>query len=109
MTYLMLMIAILSEVAATSALKASEGFTKPLPSILVVIGYSVAFYFLSRVMQVMPAGIVYAIWSGLGIVLISIAAFLLYGQRLDPAALAGLSLIILGVAVIHLLSNSLPR
>jgi len=104
--YLYLAIAIVAEVIATTALKAVEGFSKPLPLILVVIGYGIAFWMLSLVMKSIPVGVTYAIWSGLGIVLISIAGLLIYGQKLDLAALAGIGLIIAGVLVIQLFSGS---
>jgi small multidrug resistance pump len=101
-----LITAIVSEVIATSALKASTGFTKPLPSVVVVIGYLVAFDFLSLTLKTIPVGIAYAIWSGVGVVLISVVAWLLYGQRLDLPALIGMGLIISGVMVINLFSNT---
>ncbi|MBD9427388.1 multidrug efflux SMR transporter [Pseudomonas sp. PDM15] len=104
--YLYLAIAIVAEVIATTALKAVEGFSKPLPLILVVVGYGIAFWMLSLVMKSIPVGVTYAIWSGLGIVLISIAGLLIYGQKLDLAALAGIGLIIAGVLVIQLFSGS---
>ena len=101
-----LITAIVSEVIATSALKASTGFTKPLPSVVVVIGYLVSFYFLSLTLKTIPVGIAYAIWSGVGVVLISVVAWLLYGQRLDLPALIGMGLIISGVMVINLFSST---
>jgi len=101
-----LITAIVSEVIATSALKASTGFTKPLPSVVVVIGYLVSFYFLSLTLKTIPVGIAYAIWSGVGVVLISVVAWLLYSQRLDLPALIGMGLIISGVMVINLFSNT---
>ncbi len=104
--YLYLSIAIVAEVIATSALKAVDGLSKPLPLILVVVGYGIAFWMLSLVMKSIPVGVTYAIWSGLGIVLISLVGVLLYGQRLDGPALAGMALIIAGVLVIQLFSSS---
>lgn len=101
-----LITAIVSEVIATSALKASTGFTKPLPSAVVVIGYLVSFYFLSLTLKTIPVGIAYAIWSGVGVVLISVVAWLLYGQKLDLPALIGMGLIISGVMVINLFSKT---
>jgi small multidrug resistance pump len=101
-----LMMAIIAEVIATTMLKASEGFTRLVPSIVVVAGYCVAFWGLSQVVKVMPLGIAYAIWSGLGIVLVSIAATLLYQQRLDWAAIVGMALIVSGVMVINVLSKT---
>jgi small multidrug resistance pump len=103
---LALIIAILSEVAATSALKACDGFRNLLPSIVVVIGYGSAFYFLSLALRTIPMGVAYAIWSGIGIVLISLAGWLAYGQKLDLAALAGMALIIAGVFVLNVLSGA---
>ncbi len=104
--WLYLSIAIVAEVAATLALKASAGFTRLLPSIMVVAGYGVAFYLLSQTLKVMPVGVVYAIWSGMGIVLISLAGYFLYHQRLDVPAIAGILLIIVGVLVIQLFSQT---
>lgn len=104
LTYLML--AIISEVIATTMLKASDGFSRLYPSIVVVIGYCFSFWALSQVVKVMPLGIAYAIWSGLGIVLVSVAAVFLYQQKLDLPAIVGMILIIAGVLVINLLSKS---
>jgi small multidrug resistance pump len=104
--YVFLAIAIVAEVIATSALKASQGFTQLLPSILVVVGYGVAFYFLSLTLRTIPVGIAYAIWSGAGIVLVALIGFALYGQKLDVWAMVGMGLIIAGVMVINLLSKS---
>jgi small multidrug resistance pump len=106
--WLLLSIAILTEVVATSSLKASDGFTRLLPSVVVIIGFGLSFYCLSLTLKVIPVGIVYAIWSGVGIVLISIAGWLFFGQKLDWPAIAGISLIILGVAVMNLFSKSVP-
>ena len=96
----------MTEVIATSALKASEGFSKPLPSVVVVIGYLVSFYFLSLTLKTIPVGIAYAIWSGVGIVLISLVAWMLYGQKLDLPALIGMGMIMAGVMVINLFSST---
>lgn len=101
-----LLIAVIAEVIATTALKSSEGFTRLLPSLLVIAGYGVAFYFLSLTLKTIPVGMSYAIWSGLGIVLVSGLAWVLHGQKLDLAALAGIALIVAGVLVINLLSTS---
>ena len=106
MKYLFLLIAILSEVAATSALRASDQFTKLWPSVIVVIGYASAFYFMSLTLKSIPVGIAYAIWSGVGIVLISITGYFLYKQKLDMPALMGMCLIIAGVLVINIFSKS---
>ncbi|HBN7590585.1 TPA: multidrug efflux SMR transporter [Pseudomonas aeruginosa] len=104
--YLYLAIAIAAEVVATTSLKAVAGFSKPLPLLLVVGGYVLAFSMLVLVMRTLPVGVVYAIWSGLGIVLVSLVAMFVYGQRLDPAALLGIGLIIAGVLVIQLFSRA---
>lgn len=105
-SWLFLMIAIIGEVIATSALKSSDGFTKWLPSVVVVVGYGVAFYFLSLVLKSIPVGIAYAVWSGLGIVLIVGISWVFHGQKLDAWALLGMGLIISGVAVLNLLSRT---
>ncbi|AJI93697.1 SMR family transporter [Yersinia ruckeri] len=104
--FIYLIMAIVAEVIATTLLKASEGFTRLVPSIFVVLGYAIAFWGLSQVVKTMPLGIAYAIWSGLGIVLVSIAAAFLYQQKLDWAAILGMTLIISGVLVINLLSKT---
>jgi small multidrug resistance pump len=106
MTYLYLTIAIVAEVIATSSLKASEGFTRLGPSLFVVAGYSVAFYSLSLCLRTMSIGVAYAIWCGVGIVLIALIGWLVLGQKLDIPALAGMSLIIAGVVVINVFSAS---
>jgi len=104
--YLSLAIAIVSEVVATSALRAADGFTKLVPSIIVVVGYALAFLFLSITLKSIPVGIAYAIWSGLGVVLISVVAYFLYGQTLDVPAILGMALILAGVLVLNLFSKS---
>jgi multidrug transporter EmrE-like cation transporter len=104
--WLVLGIAIVAEVIGTSALKASEGFTRLGPSVVVVLGYAVAFYCLSLVLRTLPVGVTYAVWSGLGIVLITLVAWLLYGQTIDLAGLIGMGLIIAGVAVLNLFSRA---
>ncbi|MGL6019107.1 MAG: DMT family transporter [Gibbsiella quercinecans] len=104
--FMYLIMAITAEVIATTMLKASEGFTRLWPSLLVVAGYSVSFYGLSVVVKTMPLGIVYALWSGLGIVLVTIAAMFIYQQKLDWPAVFGLALIIAGVLVINLWSKA---
>ncbi len=106
MGYIYLTIAIVAEVIATGALKSSQGFTQLVPSVVVVIGYSVAFYFLSLVLRTIPVGIAYAIWSGLGVVLISLVAAVVFKQKLDLAAVIGMVLIVSGVVVINLFSNT---
>jgi len=105
-SYLFLAVAILAEVIATSSLKASAGFTRLLPSIATVAGYGVAFYFLSLTLATIPTGIAYAIWSGVGIVLISLIGWMVFGQKLDAPAIAGMGLIVAGVLVINLFSKS---
>ena len=107
MGYLYLAIAIIAEVIATSALKASEGFSKLIPSVIVIVGYAVAFYCLSLVLKTIPVGVAYAVWSGLGIVLISLIGLVAFGQKLDLAAIIGLLLIVSGVVVINVFSNTI--
>ena len=106
MGYAYLAVAIIFEVIATSALKASDGFTRLWPSLVTVIGYGVAFYALSLCLKTMSVGIVYALWSGLGIILITLAGWLLYRQAVDLPALVGMTLIVAGVAVIQIFSKS---
>ena len=109
MSYLYLGIAIIAEVVATSALKSSQGFTKPLASIVVVVGYCIAFYCLSIVLKTIPIGIAYAICAGLGIVLITIVGYFFYQQKLDAAAVIGMILIVSGVVIINVFSTSLTH
>lgn len=104
--YLYLAIAIVAEVIATSALKASEGFTRTGPSLIVALGYGTAFYFLSLVLKTVPVGVAYAIWSGVGIVLIATIGWIVLKQPLDAAAVLGIGLIVAGVAVIQLFSKT---
>jgi small multidrug resistance pump len=104
MHWLYLSIAILAEVIATSSLKAAEGFTRLIPSLIVVFGYGTAFYFLSLTLRTMQVGTAYAIWSGVGTVIISIVAWLLYNQKLDAPSILGMALIISGVIIIKFLS-----
>ena len=106
MGYLYLGTAVAAEVIATSALKASDGFTRLLPSLVVVVGYGIAFYFLSLVLKTVPVGVAYAIWSGAGIVLIGLIGWLALKQPLDLPAMLGMGLIIAGVAVIQLFSRT---
>jgi small multidrug resistance pump len=105
-SWLYLLVAIVAEVVATSALKASATFTRAGPSAVVVAGYALAFYFLARALETVPVGVAYAIWSGLGILLITVIAWLLYGQALDLPALVGLALIVAGVVVLNVFSKS---
>lgn len=106
MHWLHLAIAIVAEVVATSFLRASANFTKPLPSLVVVAGYGCAFYFLSLTLDKIPAGVAYAVWSGVGITLISAIGWAFLGQTLDAAAVAGMVLIVAGVAVINIFSHA---
>ncbi|MCE8035557.1 multidrug efflux SMR transporter [Billgrantia tianxiuensis] len=105
MAFVYLALAIVAEVVATSALKATDGFTRPGPSLVVVAGYVIAFYMLSLVLRTIPVGIAYAIWAGLGIVLVALVGVLAYGQRPDPPAVLGIGLIVTGVVVIQLFSR----
>lgn len=106
MSYLFLAIAIISEVIATSALKASNGFTVLVPSLITIVGYVIALFFLSLTLKTIPVGIAYAIWSGAGIILISTVAWIMFKQQLDLAALIGLGLMIAGIIVINVFSKS---
>ena len=106
MKYLMLSIAIVSEVLATTAMKQSAGFTRPLWTVLTAIGYLVAFFFLAQTLKTIPTGVAYAIWSGVGIVLISAAAWIFQGQKLDLPAMTGMGLIIAGVVVMNVFSKA---
>lgn len=103
--WLCLAIAIVAETIATSAMKASDGFTKAGPSTIVIAGYAIAFYFLSLTLRTIPVGVAYAIWSGVGIVLIAAAGWLLYGQKLDLPAVIGMGLIIAGVVIMNVFSK----
>ena len=105
MAYLYLAIAIVAEVAATTALKAADGFTRPLPTLVVAVGYGLAFWLLSLTLRQLPVGLVYALWSGLGIVLVTLLAVVVYGQRPDLPAVVGMGLIVAGVVVLQLFSN----
>jgi len=107
--YLYLAIAIVAEVIATSALKASAEFTKLYPSLIVIIGYCIAFYFMTLVLRTIPIGVTYAVWSGLGIVLVAIVGVVLYKQIPDIPAIIGMGLIISGVLVIHIFSESVQH
>ncbi|HEY1845271.1 MAG TPA: SMR family transporter [Buttiauxella sp.] len=109
MTYTWLMIAIVAEVIATTSLKLSEGFSRLWPSVASVVFYAVAFYCLSLTMRTIPTGVIYAIWSGAGIVLIGAVGWLFLGQKLDWPALTGMALIIIGVLVINLFSKSVAH
>ena len=104
--WLILFIAIVAEVIATSALKSSEGFTKPIASIVVVLGYMIAFYCLSLTLKTIPVGIAYAVWSGVGIVLITTVAWFVFDQKLDVWGIIVIALIMSGVLVLNLLSKT---
>jgi small multidrug resistance pump len=106
MNYVYLFAAIVSEVIATSALKAAEGFSRFWPSVIVIVGYGLAFYCLSLTMRTIPIGVAYAIWSGVGIVLIALVGLLLYRQPLDAPALIGMALILAGVLIINVFSKT---
>ena len=105
-SWIILGLAIIAEVIGTSALKASAGFSKLWPSLIVVVSYGIAFYFLSLTLKTIPVGIAYAVWAGLGIVLISLAGWLFFEQKLDLASIIGMGLIVTGVIVINLFSNT---
>ena len=107
LTALILAVAILAEVIATTALKLSDGFTRPLPTAAALVGYAFAFYCISLTLRSVPVGIVYAIWSGIGIVLISASGWALFGEKLDVPACLGIALILAGVLVLNLMSGSL--
>ncbi len=107
--YLYLGAAIVAEVIATSLLKTSQGFTRLSPSVATVIGYAISFYCLAQTLGSVPTGVAYAIWSGVGIVLISLIAWLVFGQSLDAPALIGMGLIVAGVLVINLFSTSVAH
>lgn len=105
-SWLFLAIAIISEVTATSALKSSEGFTRLMPSLIVVAGYGASFYLLSFTLKTIPVGIAYAVWSGLGVALVTAIAWVLHDQKLDLWGFLGIGLIVTGVAVLNLLSKA---
>jgi small multidrug resistance pump len=109
MHYVYLAIAIVAETIATSTLKSTEGFSKPLPTAVVAVGYAIAFYLLSVVVKTMPVGIVYAIWSGVGIVLVAIVGLVWLKQSLDLPAIFGIGLILTGVIVINVLSKTVTH
>lgn len=107
--YAYLLLAILCEVIGTSALKATASFTKLIPSLIVLVGYSAAFYFLSLCLRTISVGVAYAIWSGLGIVLVTFFGWLFYRQTIDQAGFIGMGLIIAGVVVLQLYSKAVPH
>lgn len=107
--YIYLAVAIVAEVSGTLALRASESFTKLWPSLIVVIGYGLAFYFLSLTIRIIPVGIAYAVWSGAGIVLIAVFGYAVYQESLDWPALLGMVLIIGGIVLLTAVSKSIPH
>lgn len=109
MAYLYLAIAILAEVVATSSLKASAEFTRLFPSLIVVFGYGISFYFMTLVLRTIPLGITYAVWSGVGIVLVAVVGFFFYKQTPDIPAVIGMGLIVSGVVVIHVFSKTISH
>ncbi|MDB5973642.1 MAG: Small multidrug resistance protein [Nevskia sp.] len=107
--WLYLGIAIVAEVIATSTMKATQGFSRLGPSLVVAAGYLVAFYFLSLTLRTLPVGVAYAVWSGVGIALVSLIAWLVYGQTLDGPAIVGMALIVVGVVVLNGFSKSVAH
>ena len=99
-------LAIFSEVLATASLKSTEGFTRLVPSIVVLVGYAAAFYFLSLTLDTIPIGVAYAVWSGVGVATITLVSFVVYGQKIDTAGLIGIGLIVAGVIVLRLFSEA---
>lgn len=106
MHYILLFLAVLAETIGTTALTASQQFTRFWPAVITIIAYAASFYMLALVLKYMPVGIVYAIWSGLGIVLIAIIGYIVFGQRLDLPAVLGLAMILAGILIIHLFSTT---
>lgn len=109
MPYVLLALAVLCETIGTTALQASQQFTKTVPSVIVVVAYGMAFYLLALVLRTLPVGVAYAMWSGLGIVLIAVIGRVVFGQRLDGPALLGIAMILSGILVIHLFSATSPK
>jgi small multidrug resistance pump len=107
--YLILFFAVLAETAGTTALQASQQFTRFWPSVMVIVAYSLSFYLLSYTLRVMPVGVVYAVWSGLGIVFIAAIGFFVFGQKLDLPALLGMAMILAGIVIIQLFSRATPH
>jgi small multidrug resistance pump len=107
MKWIYLGIAIVSEVMASSALRASDGFTRAWPTLALIVGYGISFYFLSLTLRTIPMGIAYAVWSGVGILLICIVGWLMFGQTLDLPAIIGLTLIVAGVVILNVFSKSI--
>ncbi|MCC6002258.1 MAG: QacE family quaternary ammonium compound efflux SMR transporter [Pararhodobacter sp.] len=109
MPWVYLAVAIVFETIGTTALKASQQFTRPLPSVLVVVAYGLSFYLLAKALLHIPVGVAYAIWAGLGICLIAGIGYVVFGQRLDAPALAGIGLIVAGILVINIFSDVTPH
>jgi small multidrug resistance pump len=109
MPYFYLLIAIAAEVIATSALKMTDNFSKLWPSVIVILGYITSFYFLSLTLRTFSLGVAYALWAGLGVVLVTVASFVIYKQRIDFEGIAGIGLIIMGVIILNVFSNSTPH
>lgn len=107
--YVFLVIAVAFETVGTSALQASQQFSRLWPSVLVVLGYALAFYFLALVLRTIPVGVAYALWSGLGILFIALIGLVVFGQKLDLAAMLGMGLIVAGIAVIQLFSGTVTH
>ncbi len=107
--YLILILAVVAETVGTTALQASQQFSRLWPSVLFVLAYAISFYLMSLTLKVLPVGIVYALWSGLGIVLIALIGLLVFGQKLDLAAVLGIAMILGGIMVIQLFSNASPH
>ncbi len=105
-TYLILLAAVAAETIGTTALQASQQFSRTGPSVLVVVAYGLSFWLLSLTLKALPVGVVYALWSGLGILLIALIGFAVFGQKLDLAAVLGMGLILAGIVVINLFSNA---
>lgn len=106
MPYFILMLAVLAETIGTTALQASQQFSRPLPSVIVIVAYGAAFYLLAIALRTFPVGVAYAMWSGMGIVFIAVIGFAVFGQRLDMAAIIGIALIMSGIVVINLFSGT---
>lgn len=106
MQYVFLAVAIIAEVIGTTSMKQSDGFTRPFPSIITICGYIVSFYFLSLTLRTLPTGVAYAIWSGVGIILISAIAWIFNGQKLDTPTMVGIALIVAGVVVMNAFSKT---
>ena len=106
MPYLILALAVLAETIGTAALQASQQFTRPLPSVVVVVAYALAFWLLAISLKTFPVGIAYALWSGIGIVFIALIGIFVFGQRLDLPAVLGMALILAGIVVINLFSKA---